>query len=497
MTIDFVDIIPQTTPDVQVETDWSGAAAGLPADVKKVLLLGNNLSTGTEPVPATTDVAVVRRITSEAKAIALWGKGSNLAIMARAAIEVSPKVELYGAPYKQGSGAAKAACETTLSVTATGNGTLYLWACGELFTLGVSTGDTPAIVAAAMVALVNGHTNFPLLASVASTTHIKLEARQPGTVGNFVGFKYKITSGIGMLFQTPAMGAASVESAEEFCTGGTVDGDPTVQLAAMEGTRFHIIALDTADSTALGKIKTHLNKVSGPAYKKWGMGVCGYNGTLANCETLANAQDAYRIQVFFVEKCPQHPAIMAAKFACLRGRYGAKESLIGKEVVGLAQPYSLADALDPAEIEEALDEGITPGRCSETGGRVEVVRSVTTRQTATIAFRDHCIQEKSDYFDESLVNGFAPYIGRTLKVASDPGSNSTMTLGRLTAILNRIIFALDKTDYVQGTKDAIAAGSNWAEVNATDADRVDVACRFYPTRILAFLAIQKSYYTGA
>ena len=497
MTIDFATIIPQLTPDTQVETDWSGAAAGLPNDQKTVLLLGNNLSTGTEPVPTGVQVATVRRITSEAKAISLWGAGSNLAIMARAAIAVSPKVKLYGAPYKVGVGGAAAATSIPFTVNATGNGTLYLWVAGELFSLGVVTGDTPTIIVAAMKALVNGHTNLPVVAGNVVATTLTLTARTVGAHGNLIGFKFQITNGIGSLFQTPAMGAPGVESAQEYLTAGTVDGDPSVQLAAMEGSRYHLIVLDQNTVAEITKCKTHINKVSAPAYKKWGMVICAANGTAALAQTLANAQDAYRVQVLWVEKCPQPPAIMAAIFGALRGMYGCKTSLIDAELPGLAQPYSLADALDPAEIEEAIEEGITPGRCSELGGRVEVVRSVTTRQTATIAFRDHCIQEKSDYFDESMVAGFLPYKGKTLKTASDPGSNSTMTLGRLTAILNRIIFALDKIDVVQGTKDAIAAGANWAEVNATDVDRVDIGCRFYPTRILAFLAIQKSYYTGA
>ena len=33
--IDFTEIFPQLTPDVQIETDWSGGRTGLAADVKK------------------------------------------------------------------------------------------------------------------------------------------------------------------------------------------------------------------------------------------------------------------------------------------------------------------------------------------------------------------------------------------------------------------------------------------------------------------------------
>jgi phage tail sheath gpL-like len=497
MTIDFATIIPQITPDIQVETDWSGAAAGLPNDQKTVLLLGNSLSTGTETVPTGVVVSTVRRITSEAKAISLWGKGSNLAIMARAAIAVSPKVKFYGAPYKLGVGAASAATAIPFTVNATGNGTLYLWVAGELFTLGVSTGDTPTVIVAAMTALVEGHSNCPVTAGNVVATTLTLTARTVGVHGNLIGFKLQITNGIGSLFQTPAMGAPGIESAQEYLTAGTVDGDPSVQLAAMEGSRYHLIVLHQNTVAEITKCKTHINKVSAPAYNKWGMVIVACNGTSATAQTLANAEDAYRVQVLWVEKCPQPPAIMAAIFGALRGMYGCKPSLIDAELPGLAQPYSLADALDPAEIEEALEEGITPGRCSEVGGRVEVVRSVTTRQTATIAFRDHVIQEKSDYFDEALVQAFSAYKGRTLKTASDPGSPSTFTLGRATGVLNRTIFKLDQLDIVQGTKDAIKAGSNFAEINATDPDRIDVGCIFYPTRITAFIAVQKIYSIGA
>ena len=95
--IEFDTILPQYTPDVQVETDWTSGSAGLPNDKKTLLLMGQQLSTGSLTVPTGSNVQTPRRITSTTQAIGLYGKGSTLAVMCEYALPASSRTALPSA----------------------------------------------------------------------------------------------------------------------------------------------------------------------------------------------------------------------------------------------------------------------------------------------------------------------------------------------------------------------------------------------------------------
>ena len=187
---------------------------------------------------------------------------------------------------------------------------------------------------------------------------------------------------------------------------------------------------------------------------------------------------------------------IAAAFAGQRAKAAPNKSLDYVELKGVTAQYTESAWPTAAEIEAALAGGVTPLRPLRNGA-VQIVRAVTTRQTAPVAFLDVNVIDISDYVDEYVLSLIrARLLGRPLKSGSPPASPRTVTPGRVTAVVNEALLTLDtKLDYLQGVQQSIDAGHNFAEINATDAYRVDCAFDFWPVAHLHFFAGKKSYIT--
>lgn len=475
MTIDFDVIVPQYTPDVQIETDWTGGLTGLPRDVKKLLLLGYKTSAGS------ATAGQVKRFGGLTEAIGYWGKGSHLACMAEKALAIAPRSPLYGVSYAEGGAATAAAGTIAITGTkATVAGTFVFYIAGKRFQVGVAVDDTPTLVGDAIAAAVNGHANCPVTA-VNVTGTVTMTARNLGPMGNAIKMRGEATVGCaGLTFTTAAA----------LSTGAT-EGDPTTVLAGIESDRFHLVAINTTDSTTLGKLKTDREKQSGVAVKKWGLGIAACVDTKANAETLRNAVESYRMQIVWHQASEVPPWEIAAAFGALRATKAANRSLDDLTLAGVTPQYDETKWPTSGDIEEVLELGIVPLRCMREG-TVQVVRSVIAVDAGS--YLDHNPIEISDYADEYLINLFvAQAKGKPLKVGSSPGTPTTITPARAAAIMNRALYKLDKADYLQGVESAVKAGYNVAEVNGTDPNRLDCAWQFWPIAFAHFIAMRKTY----
>jgi phage tail sheath gpL-like len=485
MTIDFDVIQPQLTPDVQVETDWTIGAAGLPNENKKLLLMGQQLSTGSLTVPTGSNTQAVRRITSTAQAISLYGKGSNLAVMCEYALKAAPRAKIYAVAYKAGSTPVAASQTVTLATAASSSGVLRVWVMGERFEVGIASGDAASDVGDLIAAAINGHANLPATAANVAGV-VTITARTAGLPGNTIAVRSEITCS-GM---TSTDGGAYLAS-------GTVAGDASTQLAAIEADRYHLIAMECDDATEVGAFKTHIEAASTPAQKRWGLGIFASIDTAANTQTLSNTIDSYRMQCVWQENSDRPIFVLAATFAAHRAKYGPSESLDDEVLLGVKAQYDEDAWPNVGDIETALEEGIVVLRPLRDSGAAQIVRSVITRQTLPLSYRDHTIVEKSDYTDLTIIAALSPYKGKILKVDSPPGLPSTITPDRASTKVGRALRALDRIDVLQGVAAAIAAGEVYAEANATDVTRLDVAFPFKPTQTAHGIMCKKTYQTTA
>lgn len=480
-TIIFDEILPQFTPDVQVETDLTGQLSGIPIDRKKVLLVGHATTAGSATANQVYQLYGVNH------AIELFGIGSDVAVMAEQFLRNSPRSPLFGVSYAEGGAAVAGSGTVTLATSATGAGTLKVWICGKLFQVGIANADTPTDVGDLIAAAINAASNFPVTAANA-TGVVTLTHRTKGPHGNSVKYRSEITSGIGM---------TATDAGSAF-TAGATEGDPTTALANAEGDRYHLVVLNTYDDdVTLGVLQDDREQQSGVAVQKWGLGIAGHNGTATEAQTLATSIDSYRIQIFHLAGADQPSYWLAAAFAGLRAKKAANLPLDYQVVKGITAPYDEASWPTAAETEACLEGGVTEAKPLRSGD-VQVVRSVICRQTAPIAFRDHQVAEISDYTDESIINTFRlRLLGKPLKEGSPPGTPTTVTPDRATRVLNQVLKTLDKMDYLQGVELSIAAGHNFAEVNAQDPNRIDTAFDYWPVASAHFFACKKSYITSA
>lgn len=474
MSINFETIIDQLLPSTQIETDWTGGMDGLPSSTKKILFLSPKLSAGTGTS------GQVYALTNVAKAKTLFGDGSRMAGMVEKAFRVNPRLQIYGMPYAEGTTAATGT--VALATTATSSGVLRLWCAGRFCEVPIASGDTPTTVGDDLVAAISQLPNRPFTAAN-NTGTVTLTARTLGTAGNTIRFRTEITC-TGMTATNGGVGAAF--------TSGATEASPASQLAGIEAQRFHLIVLDSNDSTAATALKTHLESVSAPANAKFGIGIVAFTGTDANAQTLAGTLDSYRMQVVHLENSDLPCWEVAAIFAAVRGSRDARASCAGLEMVGLSSQIDSTKWIDPNQANINLEEGLTPLIPSREG-KVTIARSIVTRQTAPISFRDHRIIEISDYCDESLLAAFSSYQSAVLKSASPAGRPDTITPDRGAAIMNAKLLQLDREDYIQGVEDDVKNGSNFAELNATNPDRLDLAYVFRPTRAAHGIAIRKTY----
>ena len=478
MTIQFSELAGEIlVPTIAVETDLNSSRVGLPALNKKLLVVGYPTSGGS------ATVGVPYQATSTAQAIALWGIGSQVAIMVEAALRISPRLDIWGMSYAQGTGSSTGVI--TLATSATSAGLLTVHVAGRAYRVGVESGDAPTDVGTALAAKINAHPNFPCTAADNGSGVVTLTARNLGNESNTIRYRSEISAGIGM---------TSTDTGAVF-SGGTASGDPTAALANIQNQRFHLIALNTFDSTTGGVLKTHIELVSSALEQKWGFGVQGVCGNSAAATGLATALDSYRMQVVWHQSSDQPCFELAAVFGAERCRVvDRKQSLNYHALPGITAQFDETAWPTLGEERVAIAGAVIPIRPLR-GGGVQIVRNVLARVTSP-AFRDAEPLEIGDYLDEDIIEQFKlKYSDAALKSASPAQQPGTLDPARAIALVAARMMLLEGLDYLQGTKKIIQGKLIVAEQNATDPTRIDIGFPFIPSHPLHVVAIKKSYST--
>lgn len=466
-------------PDVAVETNLTSGVTAAPSKDRRVLILGYKTTAG-----SVAD-QVIKSVLSEQDARTYWGPGSHMAMMVAAALKVSPRLRLYGMSYAEGGAAVAATGTVTLATTATGPGTLVVHIAGRRISVGIAKDDTPTEVGDALEAAINAKTDLPVTAANAAGT-VTLTAKNKGPTGDTIRFRSQIYGTTGM---TATDSGATL-------SGGTTEGDPTTALTKALGQRFHLICLNTNDDTAASAVQDHQEAQSLPSASRWGMGICAEAGTLSDATTLTAALDSYRMQVGWLASSDQPVWEIAAAFAARRAQVVERNKSLDDDVLpGLSAPYDESAWPSSAEVEEALQHGVTPLFVSEErDGKVRVSRSVITKQ-APATYVDHNDTEISDYTDEYLKTRFSKVKGKPFKQIDPPGRKDTITPQRGLAILHEVMRDLGKMDYLDSVEDDIKNGKTKSVANASDRSRLDLAFPFLPVSRVHRVAILKTYTT--
>jgi phage tail sheath gpL-like len=286
--------------------DFSNAIRGLTCMPRRLLLVGHALAAGNA-------VAGTRyTVSTESDAVTLFGEGSMLLAMWRAAKANAT----LGLPIDclaiAAAGGGVAASSTLAVVNAAGaaavfaqGGELPLYIGGMRISVTATTQDTQATLATKLIAAINAQPKLPVTAAAtANTNEVKITVRWVGPSGNDVDVRslYYVDDKLpaGLTFTTPVM------------AGGAGNPDVTPLLTAMAGYRATEIVLPFTDSTNLGLVETELATRWLANSMQDGMVVNAFRGTEAQCTTFLSTRNSPHVHTITTTKDATSPWETAA-----------------------------------------------------------------------------------------------------------------------------------------------------------------------------------------
>lgn len=333
------------------------AVRTLPANAQRVLILGQRLTSGS------VAALVATQVFSDDEAAAYFGQGSMLHRMVRAAIKAFPYIDLTCLALDDAGAGVAAIGGVSLTGTATGSGVATVQVGMDLVQVAVASGDTAAVVAAALKAQADQQPDLPVVFTVNAGV-LTLTARHKGSLGNLIKIAAACTA--------PGLTAAATAM-----TGGATDPILTEALAAIAGAGHHILITPYADQTSLTALRDHLEFTGGPLEQRGACGAYALAGTLATATTLAGQVNHGRISGALLRGARRLPWEIAAAFgAVIASEEDPARPLNSLELVGIDAP-DLDMRLTRTEQEVCLHNGVTPLEVGP-GDRVQIVRAVTT-----------------------------------------------------------------------------------------------------------------------
>lgn len=353
-------------PGKYLEFNTKLAVRTLPANAQKVCIVAQKTAAGTVASRRPTQVF------SDDEAATYFGEGSIAHLMVRAAIEAYRYLQLSVCALDD-SGSGVPRVETlTITNAATSSGSITLYVGNVAIEVGITSGDSAIAVATAIKAELDA--NYPDLPfTVAQGTSpndhkLTFTAKNDGTCANLVDFAATVT-------------ATGTTAALEETTPGSVDPDIDDALDACFAEDYTIYIVPFIDATALGKLKDHLDAVSGPMEQRSATGVFSYDGVLATISTLCGTTiNSGRITCGYLRGTRSPAYELAAGYgAVIASEEDPARPLNTLAIKGIHAP-AIADRFSRTEQESLLLNGVTPLEVGP-GETVQIVRAITTYTT--------------------------------------------------------------------------------------------------------------------
>ena len=210
--------------------------------------------------PSADNTGKLVRIMEGDQADSLFGRGSQIALMAKNFLKNAPYMELYclalaDAPAGSGQSAdaGKATKTLTFAGPATESGSLKLNIAGQAVTVTVIDTDTAATIAGNVKAKIDSLVDLPVVATVASNV-VTLTAKNKGAAGNDLAVFLNLNEDE----KTPAGVSISEFASTDVIklAGGSGDTEFTAENVGnlIEGTWFNAIAINQGDNTNTGNV---------------------------------------------------------------------------------------------------------------------------------------------------------------------------------------------------------------------------------------------------
>jgi len=355
-------------PGQYIEVDNTRAVRGLPGMQHRILVIGQRLATG--------NVAenVLTKITNANQAAAAFGIGSMVHQMCEKLRGANDWQEVNVLALDDKAAGVAATGSILLGGASIKSGTVNLYIGGRRVQAGVTVSDTPATIAAKIVAAINASAMVSVTAAVngVDDKQVDLAARHKGEAGNDIDVRlnYYLDE------KTPDGLTATITA----MNGGAGNPDISTAIAAIGEEWFTEIIMPYSDAANLTALETELDSLFGPLVMRDGMAYCFKSGTHAQLTTFGAGRNSPHVTCLGLKGCPNPPWEVAAVYGGIAAYYLAIDPaapLQTLQLKGILAPQS-ADKFTLMERNLLLFDGIATAR--ENVGILQIDREITMYQ---------------------------------------------------------------------------------------------------------------------
>ena len=347
-------------PGAYMEFNTRLAVRTLPSNKQRLLIFGQRMAAGT------VAAGVATRVFSDADAGAFFGRGSQLHLMIKAAIQANRYVEITAVAADDAGSSARAVGSLTFAGTASNAGEITVYIGGEPTSVAVPAQTTAADAATSVMQALALQLDLPctFAKDPGNTSKVDCTAKNAGTVAN--GLRIDVAANV------PGITVSVTQP-----TGGATNPDFAPLYAQMVAASDEILVVPFAIQAPLTALRTHIDSRSGAIEQRGCIGVYGITGTLSEATTLAGQLNAGRITGAFMPGCPTPSYMVAAAYAAVIASEEDPARPLNNLALTGVRPPALPSRLTRTEQEACLANGVTPLQVGP-GEVVQIVRAVTT-----------------------------------------------------------------------------------------------------------------------
>ncbi|MBV7315448.1 phage tail sheath subtilisin-like domain-containing protein [Shewanella sp. NIFS-20-20] len=353
-------------PLVYIEIDNSQANSGTPAQAQKLLVIGQQLATG-----SATPLTLSRITTSESQMDSLYGYGSMMSRMLKTLRKSNGYTDVYALGVADLTGS-EAVGEITVAATNAKAGVLALLIAGESVQVAVAADDDAATIATAIIAAVTANKNLPVTAALktATTETVELTCKWNGATGNDIDVRYNYYDG------EVLPSGVSLTLVEMTGGAGTPDMDEVI--AAIPNEWYNHIVMPFNDTQSMNDLRDELVTRWGPLKMIEGIAYTAFRGTFAETGAFGTARNDFLFTCMGTNASPHSPFEFAAAYA------GKASFSLGIDPARPLQTLVMTGILPPAKAVQwdmternlLLGDGIATYMVTP-GGEVAIEREVS------------------------------------------------------------------------------------------------------------------------
>ena len=466
MGINITDIpLDFRVPGFYFQIDNRLGGSQSPAIYKRILLIGQRLSTGTGAALVPTLFSNPAQVEGEC------GYGSQLHSMAVALKRANSLTESWYVALDDDAAGVKATKALTVTGPATAPGTLALYIAGQLIRIGVASGDSANTIAANIAAALVANPSTPFAAAAAASV-VTLTCRHKGAWGSDLDVRLNYR-----------LGDATPEGVGiTIATGVTGTGNPlvTTALAALGSQWFTHIVMPYTDATNLSALAAAVEANWGATVMKDSIWFTAKGGSLGTVSAFGTGRNDKLGCCMDAGTSPTPPYIWAVDCAAVDAAEPVPNRPRHTLILPNCLPAATGSERDLSEQNILLHDGIST-HTVDRDGTVRIQRLVTLYQLNVWGVAD------DSYLDVSTLEllAFLRYSYRARVAQRFPrvrivANGSHIQSGPDIVTLNDI-----RDDNFAWAQDMIAAGYIWddmpaykaafqAEISASDNSRVNL-----------------------